>query len=90
MGSEIIKRELRRGELLICRDAEELAFRAAMRLVELAEEFIIRNGRFCVALSGGATPQGLYARLASPPFRERVIWSRVDSSYRFCYQRFQP
>ncbi|GBC81565.1 6-phosphogluconolactonase [bacterium HR10] len=72
-----MERELRRGELLICRDAEELALRAAMCFVELAEEFIARNGRFCVALSGGSTPRGLYARLASPPFRERVIWSKV-------------
>lgn len=64
-------------ELIICRDADELARRAAEHFVARAGDAIARSGRFAVALSGGATPKALYTLLALPDYRDRVDWSRV-------------
>jgi 6-phosphogluconolactonase len=50
---------------------------AAAEFVRSAGEAIRASGRFAVALSGGATPKGLYARLASASYAALVDWSRV-------------
>jgi len=55
-----------------------LAEQAASRFVETATKALADFGTFRVALSGGTTPQGLYARLAAEPFRSRVDWARVQ------------
>jgi 6-phosphogluconolactonase len=64
-------------EIIICRNARELALRAAEQFVALARSAIARSGRFAVALAGGSTPRAAYALLASPEFSERVDWPRV-------------
>jgi 6-phosphogluconolactonase len=64
-------------EIIICRDAGELARRAAEQFVALAGAAIARAGRFAVALSGGSTPRALYELLGSAEYRDRVDWSRV-------------
>jgi 6-phosphogluconolactonase len=56
---------------------EALTQSAARRFVAAAEEAIEASGRFAVALSGGSTPQGVYALLATDPYASRVDWSRV-------------
>ena len=66
-----------RPEIIICRDAVELARKAAEQLTARAAESIARAGRFAVALSGGSTPRDVYALLASPKFRQRIDWPRV-------------
>jgi 6-phosphogluconolactonase len=66
-----------RPEIIICRDAGELAQRAAEHFAALAEAAIARSGRFAVALSGGSTPRAAYGILASPEFSGRVDWPRV-------------
>ena len=48
-------------------------------LARLAAEVVLRaaeasGARFCVALSGGSTPQPLYRLLASPEYRDRMPW----------------
>src|SRR3954471_20543761 len=40
----------------VCRDAAEVARPAARRFVDWAWQSIAREGKFCVALSGGSTP----------------------------------
>ncbi|MBC7997700.1 MAG: 6-phosphogluconolactonase [Leptolyngbya sp.] len=45
--------------------------------VKLAEEAIKERGRFVVSLSGGSTPGGFYAKLASPETAKRIDWSKV-------------
>jgi 6-phosphogluconolactonase len=35
------------------------------------------RGRYLLALSGGSTPQPLFERLATAPFRERIPWDSV-------------
>jgi len=60
--------------------AEESALyrRAAAEFARLAGEAIAKRGRFCVALSGGTTPQGLYAALvADAKLRDSVAWDRT-------------
>ena len=64
-------------EIIICRDATELARGAAGLLSVRAAEFIARTGRFSVALSGGSTPRAVYSLLAEPEFRDRIDWPRV-------------
>ena len=65
------------ADIVVVSTAAALAEQAAERFVEAAIKALDESGRFNVALSGGATPQGLYARLAAEPFRSRVDWGRV-------------
>lgn len=57
---------------------EALAEAAAQAVADAAEDAVKQTGRFTLALSGGSTPRRLYARLASPPFRSRIDWARLD------------
>lgn len=50
---------------------------AAERFVAAAADAVRARGRFSVALSGGATPSGLHALLATKEFRTRVSWKHV-------------
>ena len=56
---------------------DELAAAAAEQFVEAAAASVRAHGRFTVALSGGATPNGVYGLLATKPFRSRVTWPAV-------------
>src|SRR2546428_13266553 len=53
-------------------DPDALADAAARLIAEAAADAIEARGRFMWALAGGETPRATYARLALPPFRERV------------------
>jgi 6-phosphogluconolactonase len=50
---------------------------AADFIADLAAEAITERGRFVIALSGGGTPQPIYARLSSADYRDRIDWSKV-------------
>jgi 6-phosphogluconolactonase len=58
-------------------DAAAVAEAAAEHLIALASDALAQCERFCLVLSGGATPRALYARLARPEVAGRVDWSRV-------------
>ena len=58
-------------------DAGELARAAARLFVDDAWQAIVRDGQFCVALSGGHTPRALFVLLASGEFRGQVDWAKV-------------
>ena len=62
---------------VITKDSQALAIAAAEHFVALAREAIVTRGRFSVAMAGGSTPRGVYERLASEGFAERVDWQRV-------------
>jgi 6-phosphogluconolactonase len=64
-------------ELVRVPDRTALARNAAERFVMLARQAIAEHRRFSVALSGGSTPQELYALLAQPEFAGQVNWERV-------------
>ena len=57
---------------------EALAQDAARRFAQAASDAVHSHGGFVVALSGGATPRGLYERLATPPYDSAVPWSLVQ------------
>ncbi|MEO5891838.1 MAG: 6-phosphogluconolactonase [Ferruginibacter sp.] len=56
---------------------DELLEKLAEYFVEAANQSITANGRFIVSLSGGSSPEKLYALLASPSFSGQVDWSKV-------------
>jgi 6-phosphogluconolactonase len=51
---------------------------AARAFVAAASAAIRSRGEFVVALSGGATPRGMYARLAAEPLASGLDWSCVQ------------
>jgi len=65
------------GPVEVLPDVAALAARAAERFVTTAAEAVRTSGRFTVGLSGGRTPERLYALLATPGIAARVDWPRV-------------
>jgi 6-phosphogluconolactonase len=64
-------------EVVVLPDAEAVIARAADLFVEAAKASVAARGRFSTALSGGATPQGLY-RLLSGARAAEVPWAATD------------
>jgi len=61
--------------ILVCQTPEDL-FEAAAQFVVQSLTFQPDRGKtYSVALSGGSTPQRLFARLAADPYRSQVDWS---------------
>ena len=67
-------------ELHIVDNIESLFTAMAEFFLKTSDEAIRERGRFIVALSGGNSPKGLYAMLASGKFRERITWNSI-----FCF-----
>ncbi len=64
-------------ELLVLPDPQALAEEAADRVLALLGQATESRGEAHVALTGGSTAGGLYARLATPPRRDAIDWGRV-------------
>ncbi len=65
-----------RAQVEILADLDALAQRAAGLFVQQSQQS--QAGKpFTVALSGGSTPRAFHSRLAAPPYRDAVDWSRV-------------
>ncbi len=58
-------------------DNDSLVKGAADFITDQAIQAIAARGRFTLALSGGNTPKPVYARLATPAYRDRLDWSKV-------------
>jgi 6-phosphogluconolactonase len=54
-----------------------LARRAAALFAAIAEESVLRRGRFVAALAGGSTPREAYGLLARPPLSRAVRWGKT-------------
>lgn len=65
------------GRVRVFQDLEVLSRAAAELFTTRAKRCVAAEGRFAVALSGGATPRGLYALLGSTPFRENIEWKHT-------------
>jgi 6-phosphogluconolactonase len=65
-------------DLRVLPDPAGIAHEAAERIVAAAEVAVELNHRFTIALSGGSTPRLLYELLASPAFRARIEWTKVE------------
>ncbi|MCL4535617.1 MAG: 6-phosphogluconolactonase [Bacteroidetes bacterium] len=59
-------------------DLEALSDAAARLFVERAGRASSEDRPFRVAISGGNTPRRTYELLAQPPFRDQVVWERVE------------
>ena len=65
------------ADVTVVADPESLAAAAARIFVDAALETCERQGRFMVALSGGGTPQAMYAKLAETPRASAMPWERT-------------
>jgi 6-phosphogluconolactonase len=65
-------------EIKVVPDPAAFAAEGAQRFVDAAIQAIAINGRFCVALSGGHTPQGMFELLTREPYRSQVAWEHVE------------
>ena len=65
--------------LTVADDEDALARAAAERLTTLLEQAVQERGSATLSLTGGTTPQRLYALLADPalPWRTRIDWQRL-------------
>ncbi len=61
----------------VAADSDAVADVTARRFAEIVKEAIAARGTAIVALAGGQTPRAAYARLAAPPLRDSLDWSRV-------------
>ena len=59
-------------------DLDTISQQAAQYVVRVANEAIVTQGRFTIALSGGNTPKKLYSLLGSEPYRSQIDWKLVD------------
>jgi 6-phosphogluconolactonase len=58
-------------------DTETLVRAAAEHIASMLEEMLRRQETVTLAMTGGKTPEPVYALLASPPYLQRVDWNRV-------------
>lgn len=63
-------------ETVIVTDATALYSSAAEEFARCAREAVAQRGRFCVALSGGNTPRGVYSHLAAN-FKNALPWDKI-------------
>lgn len=67
-----------KATILVSHSSEQAYTDAAEFILHCAENAIASKGSFTVALSGGSTPKRLYELLASPVWRERIPWSKIE------------
>jgi 6-phosphogluconolactonase len=67
-----------RGDVYVYESADEVAREAADMFVGIVAGVLADRSVARVALAGGSTPKAMYRLLASPAFRERVDWRRVE------------
>ncbi|HET6372417.1 MAG TPA: 6-phosphogluconolactonase, partial [Candidatus Polarisedimenticolia bacterium] len=72
----------------ICKDAEDLARRAAGLFVAEAARALGSRRQFTVALSGGETPRRMYALLSQENYAFQVVWPAVQLFW--CDERCVP
>ena len=64
-------------QIFVFDDASSLEEAVAREVVRTARNAVSRRGVCHVALAGGSTPRGVYARLSEEPHRGRIDWSKV-------------
>jgi 6-phosphogluconolactonase len=59
-------------------DSLEQLEEAAAKVMAVAAVAAVRERGTCfLVLSGGETPRGVYRRLATPPWRDRIAWAHI-------------
>ena len=64
-------------EIKVCKNQEEIFTKSVDMFIEIANQAIAARGYFSIALSGGSTPKGMYALLASDAYKDKVDWNKV-------------
>jgi 6-phosphogluconolactonase len=65
------------NRIQIFQTSEELAIAAGWFIIEVAKSAVEARGRFVISLSGGHTPEQLYALLSKPPFSDQIPWNKT-------------
>lgn len=66
------------SEICVVPDTQALTQSAAEHVIHQASLAINARDRFTIALAGGSTPKSLYALLASPEYRSRLDWGKIE------------
>jgi 6-phosphogluconolactonase len=66
------------GQIKVAANVGQLAELGAQMIVEAAGRAVAARGSFSLALSGGHTPEALFARLSEEPFVSAIDWTRVE------------
>jgi 6-phosphogluconolactonase len=61
----------------VFQQSDELSFAAVSLIISLAKESVALRGRFVLALSGGKSPNTLYAQLADLPYSQQMPWAQT-------------
>lgn len=56
---------------------DALSAAAASFILDIAAKAVLERGRFTWSLSGGRTPEKMFAMLAEPPYRDKMPWSQT-------------
>ncbi len=67
-----------RSEIRVFPDTPNFTRAAAEHVIQQASLAISTRGRFTIALGGGSTPKSLYVLLASPEYRTRIDWGKIE------------
>ncbi len=67
-----------KATILVSRSSDQAYTDAAEFILRCAEQAIASKGAFTIALSGGSTPKRLYELLASPAWRDRIPWNKIE------------
>lgn len=62
------------GELIVVADSQTLAQAAEQRMLARLQR---PDQRYAICLTGGSTPERLYAMLARPPYRDAWPWQQI-------------
>ena len=62
-------------KIITVADPAALAKTAAERVIARIDE---NPGRIAICLTGGSSPKALYQLLATPDYRQRIPWDRID------------
>jgi len=81
-----------RVSVVVYADAEALSAAVAEAIAEVARRSVESQGRFAIALAGGATPRRAYELLAEPPLLGVVPWQGVQVFWtdERCVERDDP
>jgi 6-phosphogluconolactonase len=67
-----------RGEVYVYPDAEAVARSAADMFATIVKGVLADHAVARVSLAGGSTPKATYRLLATPTYRDRIDWSRIE------------
>jgi 6-phosphogluconolactonase len=67
-----------RGDVYVHEDGDEVAHAAADMFATVIAGVLADHAVVRVALAGGSTPTAMYRLLATPTYRERIDWPRVE------------